>query len=284
MFEEAIQIKRLPELTDPLFIAGFDGWGNALDISRGMAEYLIRRLNAEQFGEINPDFFYRFDEARPVVEIDNGFLKKLSPPGGSLYATKPGGANRDLIILKATEPQLRWFHFVDVLLSICKDTGVKTIVSLGSMYDHVLHTDTIVSAVASTDELLSELKTRDVNPITYHGPSGIHSTIHSLAKEQGFECIGLWCHCPHYLQGTTHLGLLSHLGDILSSWGGFELDTEDLEITWKNLGKQIEAIIENNPELQTMISDLRKAKVKGSWGEAKKHDKVIHLEDFMKPR
>jgi proteasome assembly chaperone (PAC2) family protein len=284
MFEEAIQIKHLPELRNPLFIAGFDGWGNALDISRGMAEYLIRRLNAEKFGEINPDFFYRFDEARPAVEIDNGFLKKLSPPGGSLYAAKPGGANRDLIILKASEPQLRWFHFVDGLLSICKDTGVKTIVTLGSMYDHVLHTDTIVSAIASTDELLSELKTRGVNPITYRGPSGIHSTIHSLAKEQGFECIGLWCHCPHYLQGTTHFGLLSHLGDILSSWGGFELDTEDLKITWKNLGKQIEAIIENSPELQTMISDLRKAKVKGSWDEARKHDKVIQLEDFMKPR
>ena len=218
------------------------------------------------------------------MDIDNGLLKKLSPPGGSLYATKPGEANRDLIILKATEPQLRWFHFVDALLSICKDTGVKTIVSLGSMYDHVLHTDTIISVVASTDELLSELKTRDVNAITYHGPSGIHSTIHSLAKEQGFECIGLWCHCPHYLQGTTHFGLLSHLGDILSSWGGFELDTEDLKITWKNLGKQIEEIIENSPELQTMISDLRKAKVKGSWDEARKHAKVIHLEDFMKPR
>jgi proteasome assembly chaperone (PAC2) family protein len=114
-----------------------------------MADYLIRKLNAERFGEINPDLFYRFDDVRPIVEIDKGSLKKLTPPGGSLYATKPGGVNRDLIILKSTEPQLRWFRFVDAILSVCRDAGVKTIVSLGSMYDHVLHTDLIISALAS---------------------------------------------------------------------------------------------------------------------------------------
>ncbi|UCF58014.1 MAG: PAC2 family protein [Deltaproteobacteria bacterium] len=274
----------MPKLKDPLFIAGFDGWGNALDISRGMVDYLIRKLNVELFGEINPDLFYRFDENRPVVEIENGLLKKIFPPGGFLYATKPDLAGRDLIILKASEPHLRWFHFVDAILSLCKKSGVKTIVSLGSMYDNVLHTDTIISALASSEELLSKLRAENVNRINYKGPSAIHSTIHSEAKKRGFECISLWCHCPYYLQGTTHFGLLSHLGSLLSSWGGFKLDTEDLETTWRNLGKQIQGIIDKNPELQGMINDLRKAKVKGSWDTARKSDKVIHLNDFLKSR
>ena len=62
-----------------------------------------------------------------------------------------------------------------------------------------------------------------------------------------------------------------------------ELNTEDLDDTWRGLNKQIQDIIESNPELQTMVNDLRKAKVKGSWNAAKRHDKVIHLEDFLKP-
>ncbi|MGD8982758.1 MAG: PAC2 family protein [Desulfobacteraceae bacterium] len=284
MTEECIQIVQVPELKDPLFIAGFDGWGNALDISRGMVDYLIRKLKAERFGKIDPDLFYRFDENRPVVEIEDGLLKKISPPGGFLYATQPGQADRDLIILKASEPHLRWFHFVDAILTLCQKSGVRTIVSLGSMYDNVLHTDTVISALASTEELLSELKAEDVNTINYKGPSAIHSTIHSEAKKRGIECLSLWCHCPYYLQGTTHFGLLSHLGALLSRWGGFELDTEDLDNTWRNLSKQIQGIIDQNPELQGMINDLRKAKVKGSWDMARKQDKVIHLEDFLKPR
>jgi hypothetical protein len=32
-----------------------------------------------------------------------------------------------------------------------------------------------------------------------------------------------------------------------------------------------------------MINDLRKAKVKGSWDAARRHDNVIQLEDFLKP-
>lgn len=284
MFEETIQIQQMPELIDPILVAGFDGWGNALDISRGMVDYLIRKMKAERFGKINPDLFYRFDENRPLVEIENGLLKSIFPPGGFFYATKTAHATRDLIILRATEPHLRWFHFVDAILSLCQMSGVKTIISLGSMYDNVLHTDTVISALASSEELLTKLKTQNVNTINYKGPSAIHSTIHSEAKKRGFECISLWCHCPYYLQGTTHFGLLSHLASLLSSWGGFELDTEDLDTTWKNLSKQIQEIIDKNPELQGMINDLRKAKVKGSWDMARKHDKVIHLEDFLKTK
>jgi len=284
MIEEEIEIDDFPELNDPLFIAGFDGWGNALDISSGMVDYLIRKLNVQFFGKFNPDLFYRFDENRPTVSIENGLLKKISPPGGFFYATRPGSMERDIIILKAAEPSIHWFHFVDTILSLCQRTGVKTIISLGSMYDNVLHTETIISALASSEELLARLKEKKVITINYKGPSAIHTTIQDKAQKRGFDCISLWCHCPYYLQRTTHFGILAHLGSLLSSWGGFKLDTEELETTWGELNKQIQEIIDKNPELQGMINDLRKAKLKVSWDAAKKHDKVIHLEDFLKPR
>ena len=284
MIEEEIEIDNLPELNDPLFIAGFDGWGNALDISSGMVDYLIRKLDVQFFGKFNPDLFYRFDENRPTVSIENGLLKKISPPGGFFYATRPGSMERDIILLKAAEPSIHWFHFVDSILSLCQRTGVKTIISLGSMYDNVLHTETIISALASSEELLARLKEKNVITINYKGPGAIHTTIQDKAQKRGFDCISLWCHCPYYLQGTTHFGILAHLGSLLSSWGGFKLDTEELETTWGELNKQIQEIIDKNPELQGMINDLRKAKLKVSWDAAKKHDKVIHLEDFLKPR
>ena len=81
MVEESLHIEQIPELHNPVFIAGFDGWGNALDISRGMVDYLIRKLKATYIGRINPDLFYRFDENRPMVNIKDGLLMKISPPG-----------------------------------------------------------------------------------------------------------------------------------------------------------------------------------------------------------
>jgi proteasome assembly chaperone (PAC2) family protein len=283
MPRKVIEMDQWPQLHDPLFIAGFEGWGNALDISKTFVDYLINKLEAKVFAKVNPDFFYRFDEHRPLVQIENGLIKKITLPGAFFYATHRAPSQRDLIILKATEPDLAWNYFAENVLGLCQQIGVKTIVSIGGMYDNVLHTDMLISAIASSEELLASLKDKKINTGDYQGPSAIHTTLLAMAQANGFECISFWCHCPYYLQGTTHYGLLAKLGAILSDWGGFELDTHEWETTWQNLNKQIHELIDKNPELQGMINELRKAKFKGLSHESSKNDKVIHLENFLKP-
>jgi hypothetical protein len=131
------------------------------------------------------------------------------------------------------------------------------------------------------------LAKKDILQVNYKGPSSIHSVLHSECRKRGFDCISLWCHCPYYLQGTTHFGLLSHIGTLLSHIGNFSLDTDELDKKWIELNQQIQSVIENNPELQQMVDELRKAKVRGSWekieGSIRKNGKVIPISDFMKP-
>jgi len=283
-----IHIKELPQLNKPVLIAGFDGWGNALNISNGMVAYLVRRLKAKKFADLDPDTFYRYDEQRPVVDIVEGKLNALTPPSGSFYAVETDENQSDLVILMANEPSLRWFNFVEILFSICQKLQVCRIITLGSMYDNVLHTDRIFSGVASSPELLSDLKQKHINPISYQGPSAIHSIIQSEGTKNGFECISLWSHCPYYLQGTTHFGILSYLGELIAGMVNFQLDTKDLQTNWKKLEKQINSLVENNSELQSLISNLRKEKVKGSAaslrGAANSDEKIINLQDFLDPK
>ena len=148
METQGIQVTELPDLHAPLLIAGFDGWGNALDVSKGMAAYLIRKLDGRLFARINPDLFYRYDENRPEVHIEAGTLKRLTPPGGSFYAVRTASGAGDLVILEANEPTLQWFRFAKDLLSLCKQLKVTTIITIGSMYDNVVHTDRIVSGIS----------------------------------------------------------------------------------------------------------------------------------------
>ena len=288
MADHVIHIKELPQLKNPLLIAGFDGWGNALNISNGMANYLIRRLKALHFADLDSDTFYRYDDQRPRVSIAGGMLKSFKPPGGAFYAAKTGAGQSDLVIFKADEPNLRWFQLADQLLLICQKLGISTIITLGSMYDNVLHTDRIVSGVASTEDMVARLMASDINPIDYQGPSAIHTIIHSEGSKRGFQCISLWSHCPYYLQGTTHFGLLSHLGGLISELGNFQLETPDLEANWRKLKEQINRLIEGNSELQSLISNLRKEKAKGSTaglkGAIKSDEKIINLQDFLEPK
>ena len=77
----------------------------------------------------------------------------------------------DLIILKANEPSLQWIRFVEELLYSCSSFGVKTLIGVGSLFDNVLHSDRIVSGIASHDSLQPSLRERNVMAIDYEGPS-----------------------------------------------------------------------------------------------------------------
>jgi predicted ATP-grasp superfamily ATP-dependent carboligase len=279
----------LPTLSRPWLIAGFMGWGNALNVAAGAIDYLAKRFAAQKIGSIDSDAFYRYDETRPVVRIEDGRLQSLEFPGGALYAAGPtGSGGRDLILLKADEPHLRWRQFADALFETAGLLGVDTVISLGSMLDTVLHTERLVSGLASTDALTDALQTQGIAPISYEGPSAIHSTLLMEGSRRGMKCISLWGHCAFYLQGATHFGLMSHLVNLLAKLGGFPLDTEELESAWKRLHEHIQGLIEKNEELQKLIGKLRKEKMRGNWNAVKppadSSGKLINLKDFLEPK
>ncbi|MBW2516419.1 MAG: PAC2 family protein [Deltaproteobacteria bacterium] len=288
MRSDGIHIREFPDFKNPILIAGFDGWGNALKISSGMAAYLIRSFKAQQFAAMDSDAYFRYDESRPVVHIEDGVLKRIIPPEGAFYAARTAPDKPDLVILQADEPSLRWVGFVEEFYRLVEKLNVQSIITIGSMYDHVLHTDRIISAIASNTALASILKEKGVNPITYQGPSAIHSIIHSEGLKRNVACMSLWCHCPYYLQGTTHFGILAHLGKLLGELGGFDINTEDLETSWEKLHVQIEQLIQNNSELQAVVKQIRKAKVKGTAAEMKgtlkSGEKIIDIQDFLQPK
>lgn len=277
-----LDIETIPKLDDGILIACFEGWGNALEVSSGMGQFLIRKLEALPFATIRADPFYLFKEHRPEVKIEEGILEKLDGPGCRLHVATKERVGRDIIILSGDEPDLKWFRFTHNILSLCAEAGVKTVVSCGGMLDNILHTDRMISVVVSSKEILSTLPGKVASLITYMGQSSIHSTIHFEAKKLGLHCVGLYCHCPYYIQGITHFGLLAYLGDFISEWAQFDLNTEELSLAWKEASKQIEEAIKNNPELKEIINELRKSRTRGTVGVASKNDKVIKLEDYFR--
>jgi cell division protein FtsL len=68
----------------------------------------------------------------------------------------------------------------------------------------------------------------------------------------------------------------------------FQLDTLDLQAEWKKLEEQINTLIDGNSELQSLIKNLRREKVKGSSidlkGAIKSGQKIINLQDFLDPK
>jgi proteasome assembly chaperone (PAC2) family protein len=282
--ENSFHVDFLPKLKKPMLIAGFGGWGNALNVSKGMVGYLIRKFQAKNFATPNTDLFYRFDETRPVATINNGYLKSLEMPGGRLFFSTPPQSDCDLILFETEEPNLRWNQFVAHLIDLCKKLEVTTIITLGSMWDNVLHTDYVVSGIASNESLWKTLEPEGVIPIHYQGPSSINSLIIKESAKRGLQCASLWSHCPYYLQGSPHYGLMAHLGRLLSKIGGFELDTQELSSKWEKMLARFQDLIQKDPNIQEVVRGMRKAKVKGMVAMQNKtinNGNLINLKDFL---
>ena len=282
---KGILIEHLPELVNPIVIVGFDGWGNALNASKGMVDYLVQKMDAQYFAGLNSDVFFRYDESRPVVKITEGVMKQYSPVGGSFYKIRTESKVHDLVILSASEPALNWLQFIDEFFQLCRRIKANTVITIGSMYDNVLHTDRMLSCVASHVPILLKLKQMNVIPMNYQGPAAFHAAIQTEGHKKGLRCISLWAHCPYYLEGATHFGVLSALGKVLGFLGKFELDTQDLEDAWKNLDEKIRKLIDENPNVDEIVREIRKSRMADSLqnirNTMKKGEKVIDLQDFL---
>jgi len=274
-------IEHMPELKTPILVLGFEGWPNGGNVAVGLLDFLIQTFGATRFASINLNAFCRFDDVRPEVRIKGGQLNEIVLPEGVFYAVSQEQTETDLILFKAHEPHLRWDLFVDTVLSLCRQLEVRLIISLGGLQDKVVHTEAIISGLASTPELLRRLEQNGVIPIDYEGPSAIHSLILQEAKAVGIQGMSLWGHCPFYIQGT-HLRLLARMATVVANLAGFQLDTTELEKGWIELARQIQRFVDDNPELQRVIEGITKSKAPSQLSRSMKTEgNVIYLDDFF---
>lgn len=284
---ETFHVEAMPALSSPVVIIGFRGWGNALEVSAGMASYLVDTLTGVTVGHIDPDRCYRYDENRPVVKIDAGDMISLSPPGGSFYAIETNPGENDLLIIIADEPNLNWHQFSRELVDWAQRLGAPAVISLGSMLDHVLHTDRMISAVTTGLDFENAFRRHRVMPINYHGPSAIHTVILDACRKAALPGASLWCHCPAYLQGIIHHGMMCALARLLTEMAVFSLTTDALEARWEALEVQIQALITTNPKIEGIMDQIRRKKRDGVWQNlgsgSSEHGNIINLKDFLDP-
>jgi len=284
---KTFQLEKIPALASPVIIVGLRGWGNALEVASAMAAYVVDTLHGRSIGRLDSDACYRYDETRPTVVIESGRMQSISPPGGGFFAVETAAGQNDLLVLIADEPSLNWYRFSWELVELAREMGAQGLISLGSMFDHVLHTDRIISAATTGGEYADILSRHGVLSVNYRGPGAIHTVILEACRKQGLPGASLWCHCPAYLQGIIHHGIMLPLARLLADLASFALATQVLESRWQTLEIQIRELIAENPKLEGVMDQIRRKKRQGAWQNLEKtgaaKNNVINLQDFIDP-
>ena len=271
------------ELHEPALVAGFGGWGNAGEVATSSVDHLVESLGAEELARLESDIFFLFSLNRPLVSIANGHLKRLDLPRSRFYYwLNPQGS--DLILFRGPEPQLCWHQYVGAFIQLCQKYQVKLFITLGGLHDEVLHNERKVSAVAAS---LDDVRTfreleKPVELIDYEGPSAIHSLFLAEAAKYNMQSMSFWAHAASYLQGTNY-GLCAALIERLNLLLNVQADTTELELSWKLVEEQIEALIERNEQLKRHVEELKKRERRGSFSQPPSSPaKVIRLDEFIK--
>lgn len=260
-------------------VIAFAGWNDAGNAASSAAEYLEQTWSAAPFATIDAEEFFDFTAIRPAIELTPTGERRISWPSTTFAIAEGALEGRDLIIVRGTEPQLKWRTFTETILGVAQDMGVSTIVSFGALLADVPHTRPTVIYGSSSGEV-EELAGLEAS--TYEGPTGIIGVIHSACSVAGIPYASLWAAVPTYVPGAVSpkaaLALLKKLRDLL----GADFETDELQRESAEYVRQVDAYVEEDPETVEFIAELERHYDANH--DASPEQLVAEVEQFLRQR
>lgn len=245
-------------LRRPFAIVGFGGWIDAGFAATGAVRYLIDHLEASRIAELDPEPFYAFTDTRPRVSHPAPGRREPVWPKVEWYAVHmPDDAARDLVLFTAPEPNLRWRGFTSVVLDVFQKLGTDTLVSFGAVLAPVHHrASPPMRGWATTDNLRTLLRRRQIGSGRYEGPTGITTVLLAAARERGLPAFSLSTSSPSYLTEMPNprasAALLRTAGEI----GTIQFPLSELDAEGLVVAERIDQFLSERPELKEAVERL----------------------------
>ena len=207
----------LPPLRRPVLIAAFEGWNDAGDAASGAVEHLEQAWDGQQVAAIDPDDYYDFQVNRPTVSLVDGITRRITWPTTRVAVCRLPDSDRDVVLVRGLEPNMRWRGFCEELVAIARELGVELVVTLGALLADSPHTRPVpVSGTASDPRTMKAL---GLERSRYEGPTGIVGVFQDLCTQSGLPAISFWAAVPHYVAQPpcpkATLALLRRVEDLL---------------------------------------------------------------------
>ncbi|MFI5045784.1 MAG: PAC2 family protein [Acidimicrobiia bacterium] len=252
---DGLHWERRPELRNPLLVAAFEGWNDAGDAATGAADWLVRNCdppNPAPFATIDSDVHIDYQSRRPHVEISDGVATAVHWPLHACYAT--GWQDRDVVVVRGVEPNLKWRSYCDGILHVARETGCDTVVTLGALLGDVPHTRPVrVTGTSSDTELVASL---GLATSRYEGPTGIVGVLSDACRAADLRAVSLWAPVPHYVASPPNPPATRALLQRLAAVADLRLGLDGLDRLADMWHAQIDRALTGNDEMQGYVRQL----------------------------
>jgi proteasome assembly chaperone (PAC2) family protein len=244
----------LPHLRAPVMVCAFRGWNDAAAAASTALGAVATALDADLVASVDPEEFFDFQSTRPTITMDEGQTRRIEWPENNLYAVQIPSADRDLVLLDGTEPNLRWRTFSETIATVADTLGVDMVITLGALIAEVSHTLPVpITGLASSAELVEELELERSN---YEGPTGIVGVVHDLCRQNGIDSASLWAAVPHYVAAVPNPKAALALLRRLEGLTGIAVEASELEEETVDYEEQIGRAVAANPEIEELVTRI----------------------------
>jgi proteasome assembly chaperone (PAC2) family protein len=249
----------LPHLRSPVMVCAFRGWNDAAASASTALATIGNSLDGQLIAHLDPEEFFDFQSTRPTITLDEGQTRRIEWPENNLIAVEVPGADRDLVLLDGTEPNLRWRTFSETIATAADALGVELVITLGALIAEVSHTLPVpITGLASDQHLVEELELERSN---YEGPTGIVGVVHDLCRQAGIDSASLWAAVPHYVAAVPNPKAALALLRRLEGLTGIAVEASELEEETSDYEEQIGRAIAANPEIEELVSRIEAEQV-----------------------
>jgi len=249
----------LPHLRSPVLVCAFRGWNDAAASASTALTAIATSLEAEPIASIDPEEYFDFQSNRPTISLDEGLTRSIDWPENNFFAARVPTADRDLVLLDGTEPNLRWRTFSETITTAADALDVDLVITLGALIAEVSHTLPVpISGIASSEELIDEL---ELERSSYEGPTGITGVVHDLCRQAGIDSASLWAAVPHYVAAVPNPKAALALLRRLEGLTGIAVEASELEEETLDYEEQIGRAVAANPEIEDLVSRIEAEQV-----------------------
>ena len=277
-----IEIEHVDELVDPVVIAAFEGWNDAADAASGVVDHLMKVWNARIVGAIDPEEFYDFQVNRPIVGSDEFGHRRVTWPTTQIAVARPPDLDRDIVLLRGIEPNMRWRQFCAELLAACDELGGRLVVTLGALLADTPHTRPVpVTGTATEPELVDRLK---LEHSTYEGPTGIVGVFQDACVRLDVPSVSYWAAVPHYVAQPpcpkATLALIGQIEDLLE----VSIPLGDLPEDAKAWERGVDELAEEDEDVADYVRSLEESRDTADLPEATGEAIAREFERYLKRR
>ncbi|HEV7563486.1 MAG TPA: PAC2 family protein [Solirubrobacterales bacterium] len=249
----------LPALRSPVLVCAFRGWNDAAAAASTALTTIADSLDGELIATVDPEEYFDFQSTRPTISLEEGQTRRIDWPENNLIAVRVPTADRDLVLLDGTEPNLRWRTFAETIATAADALDVELMVTLGALIAEVSHTLPVpITGLASSQQLVDELELERSN---YEGPTGITGVVHDLCRQTGIESASLWAAVPHYVAAVPNPKAALALLRRLEGLTGIAVEASELEDETADYEEQIGRAVAANPEIEELVSRIEAEQV-----------------------